>query len=298
MADHDASPRYALANDDDESDMWGTCLDIKGLFAPFDDPDAEAERRMLELVGWSPAGSLQELPSVAGDLPHTFGNAWIHVLDYAGESIAQFWSPQMQALEWHPSQAKPGLIDAIVEVVFLFSPYPAAEAIWERWRHGRPSSKSLWTECEPEDREAWMSVVAGYSFNQLPKQPDDPPGRTYHLDGSNVVNEMSFYCALGEAINGPGGYFGWNLQALVDCLSGNFGATRPFTLIWHDFEVARTHLSLENKYMDPEKYEVTDQTILDAILEVFQENRVNVMPEGPRKDLTRSETPPWPGPSR
>ncbi|WP_410652226.1 barstar family protein [Amycolatopsis sp. cmx-4-54] len=32
-----------------------------------------------------------------------------------------------------------------------------------------------------------------------------------------------FYRAIGEPIDGPGGYFGWNLGALEDCLHGDFG---------------------------------------------------------------------------
>ncbi|MEU4220725.1 barstar family protein [Actinoplanes sp. NPDC026623] len=40
----------------------------------------------------------------------------------------------------------------------------------------------------------------------------------------------------------PGGYFGWNLDALVDCLRGGFGARTPLRLAWHDSAVAREHL--------------------------------------------------------
>ncbi|WP_196445501.1 barstar family protein [Planomonospora sp. ID67723] len=50
------------------------------------------------------------------------------------------------------------------------------------------------------------------------------------------------YCALGEAINGPGGYFGWNLAALDDCLRGRWGARPPFRLIRRHAEGARRHL--------------------------------------------------------
>ncbi|MFD0592855.1 barstar family protein [Catellatospora coxensis] len=53
--------------------------------------------------------------------------------------------------------------------------------------------------------------------------PDRPAGRTYHLDGRFVTDVEGFYCAIGEAVNGPGGYFGWNLDALVDCLRGRWG---------------------------------------------------------------------------
>ncbi|MER7009230.1 barstar family protein [Dactylosporangium sp. NPDC000555] len=54
--------------------------------------------------------------------------------------------------------------------------------------------------------------------------PDQPAGTTYDLDGRFVTDIEGFYCAIGEAINGPGGYFGWNLNALDDCLRGSFGA--------------------------------------------------------------------------
>lgn len=41
--------------------------------------------------------------------------------------------------------------------------------------------------------------------------------------------------SIGEAINGPGGYFGWNLDALHDCLRGGFGALTPGYLFAHEF---------------------------------------------------------------
>ena len=72
---------------------------------------------------------------------------------------------------------------------------------------------------------------------------DHPPGRVSHLDGTHVTDEVAFYLALGEAINGPGGYFGWNLDALSDCLSGGFGARSPFRLMWNDSHVARRWMS-------------------------------------------------------
>ncbi|WP_433349195.1 hypothetical protein ACQP25_35945 [Microtetraspora malaysiensis] len=101
------SPRYVLVSDDDATDVWGTCLEIKNLFAAFDDPDAEDEWRTLELLGWSPDGSLRKYRDTAGDGPRPFGNAWIHVLDYEGRRIGSFWSPSMEVLEWRPYAGEP-----------------------------------------------------------------------------------------------------------------------------------------------------------------------------------------------
>ncbi|MFD9598902.1 barstar family protein [Streptomyces sp. NPDC057908] len=46
---------------------------------------------------------------------------------------------------------------------------------------------------------------------------------TYVIDGSRVTGLEQFWNVIGEAVNGPGGYFGRNFDALADCLSGGMG---------------------------------------------------------------------------
>ncbi|MFI6843600.1 barstar family protein [Kitasatospora sp. NPDC050467] len=70
-----------------------------------------------------------------------------------------------------------------------------------------------------------------------------PERPTYVLDGRGVTDRAAFYTALGAALNGPGGYYGSNLDALADCLHGGFGPTPPFTLLWQDAGTARRHLT-------------------------------------------------------
>ncbi|MEU7607312.1 barstar family protein, partial [Streptomyces sp. NPDC041003] len=55
---------------------------------------------------------------------------------------------------------------------------------------------------------------------------------------------------------GPGGYYGRCWNSLFDCLSGGFGAVPPFTLVWHDFEVARRALAGEGMTADSYAEEV------------------------------------------
>ncbi|MGW0802654.1 barstar family protein [Nonomuraea sp. NPDC002799] len=76
---------------------------------------------------------------------------------------------------------------------------------------------------------------------------------------------------MGEAINGPGGYFGRNLDALDDCLRGGFGARAPFTLFWSDSHVARQSLT--------GTLEETDDapTYFDIIQTIFGEHDVSVV---------------------
>ncbi|MFD0068387.1 barstar family protein [Streptomyces sp. NPDC056690] len=91
------------------------------------------------------------------------------------------------------------------------------------------------------------------------------------MDVRYIVDEDSFYCAIGEAINGPGGYFGWNLDALDDCLRGGWGATAPFTLHWGFSAQAKARL--------PERVPTGDREValFNLLLEIFEEQGVSVV---------------------
>ena len=67
-------------------------------------------------------------------------------------------------------------------------------------------------------------------------------GDTIELDGRELTDIPSFFLALGHAINGPGGYYGGNLDALSDCLCGGFGLLPPFTLWIRHADAARDAL--------------------------------------------------------
>ncbi|MFB8026204.1 barstar family protein [Streptomyces sp. NPDC056465] len=61
---------------------------------------------------------------------------------------------------------------------------------------------------------------------------------TYVLDGSGITGLDSFWDAIGEAVNGPGGYFGRGLDAFADCLGGGFGTPQDgdFVIEWRDHD--------------------------------------------------------------
>jgi RNAse (barnase) inhibitor barstar len=44
---------------------------------------------------------------------------------------------------------------------------------------------------------------------------DDLP--VFRIEGTRVTSLEAFWVVIGEAVNGPGGYFGRNLDALNDC---------------------------------------------------------------------------------
>ncbi|MFF1843160.1 barstar family protein [Streptomyces sp. NPDC058217] len=59
---------------------------------------------------------------------------------------------------------------------------------------------------------------------------------TYVIDGAEVTGPERFWQVIGEAVNGPGGYFGRNLDAFADCLSGGMGTPDDgdFVIEWRD----------------------------------------------------------------
>lgn len=139
-----------------------------------------------------------------------------------------------------PSPLGAGLLDVSFDAA-ITGPMPSgASEIWELWRAGRPAEPGMWSGYDSGLRREW----SGAALAHRPRgTPDKPAGTTYSLDGLNVTDLAGFYCAIGEAVNGPGGYFGWNADALHDCLTGGWGAVRPFQLIWHDAATARAHLA-------------------------------------------------------
>jgi barstar (barnase inhibitor) len=100
---------------------------------------------------------------------------------------------------------------------------------------------------------------------------DAAPGQAFTLDGRQVVDIDGLYCVLGEAINGPGGYFGWNLSAVDDCLRGGFGASCPFTLKWLRSDVVTSALV---------RCDVAGgrwTADLEVLLEIFSDHGIDVL---------------------
>ena len=196
---------------------WGHGHGVDGFF----EGDAEVVLRALALRG-----------AVADQLEHVGsrrafrGDATLDLL-VDGEVAGTYELTRCTPVAVRMSPGRPGLVDLTVRANRRVE--PGAGAVWELVRTGRLDRPGLW---RGYGRRAWLSVA-------LARRVHGAPGP---LDGRDVVDVDAFYCALGEAVNGPGGYYGWNLDALADCLRGGFGAVPPFALDWHDAAVARARL--------------------------------------------------------
>src|ERR1700749_2222549 len=91
----------------------------------------------------------------------------------------------------------------------------------------------------------------------------------FRIDGRKIRSAKDFYREIGSSVNGPGGYFGRNLDALADCLRGGFGTPghRPYEFEWQ-------HSAQSRRYLDNVSY--GQQTLFDAIRDVFQDAGVTL----------------------
>lgn len=243
---------YALTGD--EGDPWGEVEEIIGLFTgPADRP------RQVELIGCAPHGALRTAITRIGTDRAVAGNADLAFLDSSGETIGSYFVSDVTVLSVRPGGA-PGLVDLVVRLSCGMA-VPGSDLPWQLVRTGRLDRPGRWHDLDRTGRHAWLSVALTRQVSG--SAPDKPAGAGYELDGRYVTDEDGFYCAIGEAVNGPGGYFGWNLDALVDCLRGGFGAETPFTLNWLSFETARA------------------LPRLDTILGILADGEVTVVPLPP-----------------
>ncbi|MEU3777370.1 barstar family protein [Streptomyces sp. NPDC032472] len=259
--------RYALTSDEGDSDFWGFAHEAEGMFTPLSD---EEGARRVHLTGCLPQGGLLRSVEHVGSGRAVAGNAWFDLLDGDGATMGSYFVNEVTVIDVKPAACGAGLVDLTV-TLWCQNALAGAEQVWDLIRTGRLNRPGMWQELAPEDRRAWLSVALWSQEYQRQGRPDAPAGQVFTVDGRHIVDRDTFYCAIGESVNGPGGYFGWNLDALEDCLRGGWGATAPFTLHWDSSAEARARLVERVPAGDREV------ALFDLLLEILEEARVSVI---------------------
>ncbi len=161
--------------------------------------------------------------------------------------------------------------------------------IYPDWIQARPTGKNQWAPLSTVHRRAWLRIVKTGNLNH--RSPHADIENHFIMDGTHITDYAAFFCALGEAINGPGGYYGSDLASMTDCCYGGFGTEGAFTLIWENHDVAK--MSLDEKcWLEEMKYrqlederslseatlhEVAEGSLFECILEVMKKNSIHVI---------------------
>jgi hypothetical protein len=71
------------------------------------------------------------------------------------------------------------------------------------------------------------------------------------LEGSNLSTWQGFIDALAMALEGRGGYFGWDLHSLQDCLCGGYSPhPPPYHVVVDNAESFFEYVSSEASWVD------------------------------------------------
>ncbi len=218
----------------DEQRWLGSCREFARILP------CERTRPPFVLRGLAPGERLRAALAKGTRRALNLEEAELEIRDERGEPLTGrlLWT---EVSAWRPSDHGTGLIDLELDAA-LFTPVPEyARPVWEQWFAGPPDTPGAWAGLDTRRRGAWLDLVRERGCRQPHR--DRPAGHAYELDGRHTTDEPGLYLALGEAVNGPGGYFGACPAALDDCLRGTFGYTAPATLLWRQSATARAHLS-------------------------------------------------------
>ncbi|MFL4952773.1 barstar family protein [Streptomyces sp. MMS24-I31] len=245
-----------------DGDRWlGSCREFARIL-----PSDQAPSPLV-LRGLAPSDQLRAALAKGTRRALDLDQAALEVQDDRGEPLTyRLLSAEVRA--WSPSSHGTDLIDLELAGE-QFTPVPEyARPIWERWLAGPPDTLGAWTGLDTRCRGAWLDLVRERDCRRAHR--DRPAGHAYELDGRHITDEPGLYLALGEAVNGPGGYFGVCLAALDDCLRGSFGHTVPATLLWRDAATASGNLS-QTLTADGQPYD-----LFVAVLDVLAEGGMHV----------------------
>ncbi len=103
-----------------------------------------------------------------------------------------------------------------------------------------PAEVGTWRVLDEAGKQEWLRARNKNYFGGKGTRThrEGRVGDVFTIDGRDVADLPAFFCAIGEAINGPGGYFGSGMTQFDDCLFGKFGLEAPCRIVWKNSKVS------------------------------------------------------------
>ncbi len=202
---------------------------------------------------------------------------YIGILDTRGSMIGHYDFPMKRVIQ--PAELLPFSQDGDWEVlVHTYEQVARTRRIFEMWDLLRDPSQlrcGLWIDFTLEERKIWQTVVRTYALQTNSWRNQGQDGVTIHLDGRLITDQYAFFLLLGEQLNGPAGYYGSSLDALDDCLCGDFGPVPPFTVIWSHYEYMENNERLQRK----SENSYTMLEVVQTAISILEESGVTIIKE-------------------
>ncbi|MET9688752.1 hypothetical protein ABZY81_09775 [Streptomyces sp. NPDC006514] len=243
------------------SDAIVSACDLEGFFVGrYSDDDfgslleAENSRVTFRLVQ----------PTLDAPIQTLRGDIEVLVLDTEGRPMGRYalWGAKLavgDTPEYLVVTAQTGL-----------PPHAEARRLWDRFRDS-PPRRGEWCTLQVGSREAWLEVAGLRYAESAPRGECSIPPREIVMRGDEIKDVASFFCAIGEAFRGPGGYIGQSFTELEESLEDYLKGT-PVRLTWRNISVARSSLSAV--------MEIAGGPIskFDLLLEILSQKNVDVIP--------------------
>ncbi|MFF3072793.1 hypothetical protein [Kitasatospora sp. NPDC057936] len=212
----------------------GACHRVEGLYrgVPASPP--------MRLIGCEPGERLlRRLVRPRGD----GDRVTLLAVDRTGRVMRHQEHMPLNVIASRPSVLGGTLLDLWLAEGPAVRPVPAARPVWDAWFEGPPAEAGTWAAFPSEGRKEWAAFAAARQDAGRQEAGRPPTGPVRHLDGRHVTDVPGLVCAIGEAVAGPGGHYAQCWHVLRGCPCGGDLPPAPFTLVWHDAEVARRALA-------------------------------------------------------
>lgn len=195
------------------------------------------EQLEIKVEGFSPEADLLSFRDEE-DGSFDLGDILVDVLD-ANEAILGTYDL------WGATLETEGDASGTLWTSVSTAPHVYARTVWDHWREELPTAYGQWAALPAGERDGWVEAAQLHYFHKAGERRTWPmPDGRITLHGEQIVNLASFFCAVGEAFNGPGGYFGSNFTALADCLANlDREPGQRVQLYWTNMAVAEAALA-------------------------------------------------------
>ncbi|OWR31179.1 hypothetical protein CDO73_08565 [Saccharibacillus sp. O23] len=153
----------------------------------------------------------------------------IVVANRAGQILHELYFASHGKIDWNQAEAENGPVR--LDLVGTFAEPVSEEVlkVWGLWRESLPIRTNEWVFLDENLQKGWLDAVR-YRVNRGTSGIGQtaPP---FRLDQTGVSSAENFFLALGEAVVGPCGYYGWNALSLDDLLCCEPALVPPFDLV-------------------------------------------------------------------
>lgn len=258
--------RYALRSENRTppllgwAEMDGFFVGTESAWDAHESPSEEPGRVQVTLRGVDWLDAATDRPTRTLDL----GETVLEVRNEQGRILGDYslWDTHLTV----PAGAAAATLTAAIGSV----PHAGAEWAWDQWRAARPAQPNLWAALPVGQREGWLEVAQIVALREH-RTPYPALIEQIELDGRHIDDLASLFCALGEALAGPGGWCASTVAELTDCLRHAPRAVARPKLVWRELGVAERGLA--------RKVEADDRTVtyLDVVLAALADGSVEVV---------------------